>query len=189
MIASHLFMIIFPRHCGDNSVVKFMSLKHCSATREDKVLSSFFTSWNYISHLCVLFLHIAYKKTHTHSHSFILLYYFYLVVGPHLLRVNCMLIWERTVFKIAGKLSKLLLGIITLVSSANKMGSDKIFIVGGRSSILWNAKALKLTLGELHVLLLPILRKIFVMILFQFFVFYQTGSEPVSYFSLNAIII
>jgi hypothetical protein len=31
------------------------------------------------------------------------------------------------------KSSKFLLEIISLVSSANKMGSDKVFIVGGRS--------------------------------------------------------
>jgi hypothetical protein len=33
------------------------------------------------------------------------------------------------------KSSKFLLEIIALVSSANKMGSDKVFIVGGRSFI------------------------------------------------------
>jgi hypothetical protein len=37
-------------------------------------------------------------------------------------------------------------------------------------------------------LLFPILKKISVMILFQFFVFCQMGSERVSYCSLNAII-
>jgi putative NADH-flavin reductase len=39
------------------------------------------------------------------------------------------------VFDIAEKSSKFLLEIITLVPSVNKMGSDKVFIVGGRSSI------------------------------------------------------
>jgi hypothetical protein len=39
------------------------------------------------------------------------------------------------VFDIVEKLSKCLLEIITLVSSANKLGSDKVFIAGGRSFI------------------------------------------------------
>jgi hypothetical protein len=39
------------------------------------------------------------------------------------------------VFDIVEKSSKLLLEIITLVSPANKMGSDRVFIVGGRSFI------------------------------------------------------
>jgi hypothetical protein len=73
--------------------------------------------------------------------------------------------------------SKFLLEIITLLSSANKMGSNKVFIVGGRSFIyVKKSKALKLTLGELYILLFSILRKISVIILFQFFVFCQIGS-------------
>jgi len=39
------------------------------------------------------------------------------------------------VFNIAKKSSKFLLEISTLVSSANKMGSSKVFIVEGRSLI------------------------------------------------------
>jgi hypothetical protein len=73
------------------------------------------------------------------------------------------------VFDIVEKLSNFLLEIITVVSSANKMVSDKAFIFGGRSFIYIylyyeQKKALKLTPGELHVLLFPILRKISQMI-------------------------
>jgi hypothetical protein len=51
---------------------------------------------------------------------------------------------------------------MTLVSSAN-MGSVKAFIVGGRSFMyIMKSKALELTLGELHVLLFPRLRKILI---------------------------
>jgi hypothetical protein len=39
------------------------------------------------------------------------------------------------VFDVAEKLSKFLVEIITLVSSASTVGSDKIFTVGGRSFI------------------------------------------------------
>jgi hypothetical protein len=58
------------------------------------------------------------------------------------------------------KSSKFLLEIITLVSSASKMGSDKVLTVGDRLFYIMNAKALKMTPGELHNLLFPILRKI-----------------------------
>jgi hypothetical protein len=37
------------------------------------------------------------------------------------------------VFELVEKSSKFLLEIIALVSSVNKMGSEKVFIVGGRS--------------------------------------------------------
>jgi hypothetical protein len=79
------------------------------------------------------------------------------------------------------KSSTLFLDIITLVPYANKMGSDKLFIAGDRPFIyiyiyiLWKAKALKFTPGELHVSLLPIFRKISQMTLFHFFVFYLAG--------------
>jgi hypothetical protein len=41
----------------------------------------------------------------------------------------------RENYDIAEKSSKYLLQIITLVSSGNKIGSDKVFIVGSRSFI------------------------------------------------------
>jgi hypothetical protein len=76
------------------------------------------------------------------------------------------------VFDIVEKSSKFLLEIITLVSAANKKDSDKVFSVGGRLLIfLAKEKALKLTPGELHVLLFNILRNIFQIILFQLFLF------------------
>jgi hypothetical protein len=55
---------------------------------------------------------------------------------------------------------KFLLEIITLVSSANKMGTDKkhLLLQIGHLYVLRKAKALKLTSGELHVSLIPILR-------------------------------
>jgi hypothetical protein len=49
---------------------------------------------------------------------------------------------------------------MTLVSSAYIMGSDKVFIVGGRSFILQKARALELILGELHVLRFLVSEKI-----------------------------
>jgi hypothetical protein len=66
------------------------------------------------------------------------------------------------VFNIVEKSSKFFLETIPLVTSATKMGSVKVVIFEGRSVlyILRKAKALKLTPGELHNLLLPILRKV-----------------------------
>jgi hypothetical protein len=61
-----------------------------------------------------------------------------------LLDVNHLLIWERTVFDIVEKSSKFLLEIITLVSSVNEMGSDKVFIVGGRSFYIMKSKGPKI---------------------------------------------
>jgi hypothetical protein len=52
-----------------------------------------------------------------------------------MLDVNHLLILERSVFDIVEKPSTFLPEIITLVSSVNKMGSDKVFIIGGRSFI------------------------------------------------------
>jgi hypothetical protein len=93
------------------------------------------------------------------------------------------------VFDTVEKSSKFLLEIITLVSSVSKMGSDKTFVVEvGHLCILQEAKAPKLTPGELNVLLFPIVRIISQMILFQFLVLYLSGSKPISYCSLNAII-
>jgi hypothetical protein len=107
-----------------------------------------------------------------------------------LLDINHLLIWERTVFDIVQKSSKFLLEIFTLVSSANKMSSVKVFIIAGRSFIyIMKSKGPQIDFWELHVSLFPILRKISQIILFQFFFsICQTESEPVSYCSLNAII-
>jgi hypothetical protein len=66
------------------------------------------------------------------------------------------------------KLSTFLLEIITQVSSANKMGFDKVFIVGGRSFIyMMKTRSLQLTPGERHVSLSHILRKISQLVLFN----------------------
>jgi hypothetical protein len=46
-----------------------------------------------------------------------------------------LLIWGKTLFDIMQKSSKFLLEIVTLVSSANIMGTDEVFSVGGRSCI------------------------------------------------------
>jgi hypothetical protein len=57
------------------------------------------------------------------------------------------------VFDNVEKSLKFLLEVISLVSSANKMGSYKLFIVGYRSFIyIKKAKSLKLSPGEFHVL-------------------------------------
>jgi hypothetical protein len=53
------------------------------------------------------------------------------------------------VFDIVEKLSKFLLEIMTLLTSANKMSSNNVFIVGGRSFIyMKKSKDHKLTLGN-----------------------------------------
>jgi hypothetical protein len=76
------------------------------------------------------------------------------------------------VFDIMEKSSKLLLEIITLVSSTNKMGSDKVFLVGARSFIyIKKSKGPKTDPLELHILLFPIVRKTFQMVLFFCFLF------------------
>jgi hypothetical protein len=75
------------------------------------------------------------------------------------------------------------------VLSANKMGSDKVFIVGGRSFIyIMKSKGPKIDPWELHVLLFPILRESSQMIFSFLFSICQIGFEPVSYCSLNAVI-
>jgi hypothetical protein len=45
----------------------------------------------------------------------------------------------------------------------------------GQLYILIKANAIKFTPGKIHVLLSPIMRKIFQKVLFQFFVFYLSG--------------
>jgi hypothetical protein len=94
------------------------------------------------------------------------------------------------VFDVVENSSTFLQETITLPSSANKIGSDTVFMVGGRSFVyIKKSKGYEIDPGELHVLLFPILRKISQMILFQFFVsICQMGSEPVSYCTLNALI-
>jgi hypothetical protein len=46
---------------------------------------------------------------------------------------NHLLVWERTLFNSMQKSSKFLLEIVALVSSANIMGTDEVFSVGGKS--------------------------------------------------------
>jgi hypothetical protein len=76
------------------------------------------------------------------------------------------------VFDIVEKSSKFLLPIITLVSSANKMGCGKYLLMEvGHLYILRKAKALKLTPLEFHILLFPILRKISQKVLLIFYCF------------------
>jgi hypothetical protein len=59
------------------------------------------------------------------------------------------------------------------MSSVNKMGFGKLFTVGSGSLIyIMKCKSPKIDLGELHVLLFLILRKISQIILFQFFVLF-----------------
>jgi hypothetical protein len=91
------------------------------------------------------------------------------------------------VFDTVEKSSTFLLEIVTLVSSVNKIISDKVYIVGGRSFIhIMKNKSDPL---GLHVLLFPILRKISQIISFHFsFSICQIGSEAVSYCSLNVIL-
>jgi hypothetical protein len=66
------------------------------------------------------------------------------------------------VFDVIQKSSNFLLEIITLVSSSNIMGSDKVFIVGGRLFIyIMKSKGPRVDLEEIHVSLFPRLRKNF----------------------------
>jgi len=82
-----------------------------------------------------------------------------------LLAVNHLIIQERTKLDIEYKSLKNLLEIITLVSSANNIGSNTEFIFRGRSFIymyiLRTTEALELILGELHVSIYPKQRKHF----------------------------
>jgi hypothetical protein len=74
------------------------------------------------------------------------------------------------VFDIGEKSSTFLREIITLMSSANKMGSNEEFIVGGRSFIcIMKSKGPKIDPWGIHLLLFLILRKISVTILLHFF--------------------
>jgi hypothetical protein len=94
------------------------------------------------------------------------------------------------------KLSKFLLEIITLVSSVNKMGSDKVFIFGGMSFIyIYIYKYIMKSKGpKIHPSVTPCFTvphfeenysNHFISVLFTIC---QIGSEPVSYCSLNATI-
>jgi hypothetical protein len=85
------------------------------------------------------------------------------------------------VFDIVEKSSTFLLEIITLVSSTNKMGADKVFIVGGMSLI--QIIKSKLTPGDLHVITVPHfvenLSNHFISVFF-FLSICQIGSEPIN---------
>jgi len=91
-----------------------------------------------------------------------------------LLDVNHLLISERNVFDIAEKLSKFLLEMITLVSSVNKMGSEKVFIGVGRSLYIYKIKSKgpKLDSWGTPRFTVPHFAENFSKILFQFFMFY-----------------
>jgi hypothetical protein len=95
------------------------------------------------------------------------------------------------VFDIAEKSSKFLLEIITLVSSANKIGSDKVFIVGDRSCVYsMNSKDPKIDLWGTPCFTVPHFEENFCNYFISVFLFSlcQIGSEAVRYCSLNAII-
>jgi hypothetical protein len=63
------------------------------------------------------------------------------------------------------------------VSLANIMGSDKVFIVGGRSFIyIMKSKGPKIDPGELHILLFPLFEENFCNDFISAFVFYLSGS-------------
>jgi hypothetical protein len=94
-------------------------------------------------------------------------------------------------FDMVEKSSNFLLEIITLVSSVNKMGSDKVFIVGGRSFIyIKKSKGPKINpWGTPHFTVLHFegnFSNDFISV-FLFSVC-QIRSEPFSCCSLNAII-
>jgi hypothetical protein len=77
------------------------------------------------------------------------------------------------VFDIVEKLSKFLLEIIILVSSANKMGSGKVFIVVGRSFVyIMKSKGPKIDSWGTPCFTVPHFVENFSKILFQSFVFY-----------------
>jgi hypothetical protein len=63
------------------------------------------------------------------------------------------------VFDIVEKSSNFLLEIIMLMSSANKMGCDNMFIVGGRSFIYIKSKGPKIDSWGTPCFTVPILRK------------------------------
>jgi hypothetical protein len=76
------------------------------------------------------------------------------------------------VFDIVEKSSKFLLEVITLVSSMNKMGSDKVVIVGcGSFTYIKKSKGPKIDPWGTPWFTIPHLKKISIMILFQFLVF------------------
>jgi hypothetical protein len=95
------------------------------------------------------------------------------------------------VFDIAEKSSRTLPEIITLVSSVNKMDSDKVFIVAGRSFIyIKKSKDVKIDPWRTPCFTVPHFEENLSNDFISVFLFSicQIGSEPVRYFSLNAII-
>jgi len=69
-----------------------------------------------------------------------------------LLVTKYLIIWDRTKFDTEKKSSKFLLEIITLVSSANNIGSDTEFVFReSHLRILWTTETLELILEELNV--------------------------------------
>jgi hypothetical protein len=76
------------------------------------------------------------------------------------------------VFDIVEESSKFLLEIITLVSSVNKMGSDKVFIAGG----IQKSKGPKTDPWGTPCFTVPHLEENFSSNLLQFFVFYLSDG-------------
>jgi len=82
-----------------------------------------------------------------------------------LLAANHLIIQERTKFDAEQKSSKILLEIMTLVSSASNIGFGKELLSGkSHLCILLTTDTLELILGELHVSLYPSQRKNFELI-------------------------
>jgi hypothetical protein len=93
------------------------------------------------------------------------------------------------VFDNAEKSSKLFLEMITLVSSANKIGSDKIFIVGGRSfTNNMKSKSPKIDPYGTPCFTVPHFEENFCNFICFLLSICQIESEPDGYCSLNAII-
>jgi hypothetical protein len=94
------------------------------------------------------------------------------------------------VFDTVEKSSTFLLEVITLASSANKMGSDKVFIVEGRPFIYINeSKFPKIDPWGTPCFTVPHFEENFSNNFICFlFCICQIGSEPVSYCYLNPII-
>jgi hypothetical protein len=92
------------------------------------------------------------------------------------------------VFDIVEKSSKFLLEIIILVLPANKMGSDKVFLVGRRSFIhITKSKGPKIDPWGTPSFIVPHFEGNFCNYFILVF-FCHIGSEPVSYCSLNVTI-
>jgi len=95
------------------------------------------------------------------------------------------------VFDIVEKSSKFLLEIIILLSSLNKMDSDKVFIVRGRSFMyIMKSKGPKIDPWGTSCFTVLHFEKNFSNDFISVFLFSirQIGSEAVSYCSLNTII-